>query len=281
MGHFLICQKDTIGVLPVGTSKVEKQVRAQVRHIVEIVQESEPRLKLPSVTIEAWREVGDLDAIEDLADDVRARLGIGSRDPIPNLTRAVERAGVIVVRLPGEMTDHDSFSVWPDFPFDGRPVIALTGGHPGDRDRFNVGHEIGHLVLHTLRGNIDHKQAESEANRLSSALLLPRKAAFEAMPAPITLRVLMGVKATFGVSIAMAAQRALDLQLISHTQFISIRKQLSARRWNKDEPVDVGLESPLLISKIVNALAGDGSTKERAARVSLPAFSFRALAAAR
>jgi Zn-dependent peptidase ImmA (M78 family)/DNA-binding XRE family transcriptional regulator len=263
-----------------GTSKVEKQVRAQVRHIVEIVQQSEQVLKLPSVTIEPVHEVAGLDTVEAIASDVRDALGLGSRDPIPNLTRAAERAGVIVVRLPGEMKDHDSFSAWPDFPLDGRPVIALTGGHPGDRDRFNEGHEIGHLVLHTRRGSIDRKQAEEEANRFAGALLIPAKSAIEAMHQPVTLRVLMGIKATYGVSIAMAAKRALDLKLISHAQFISIRKQLSARRWSKVEPVEVSPEKPLLISKIVMTLAGEGSTMEKAARLSMPAFSFRALASA-
>lgn len=263
-----------------GTSKVEKQVRAQVRHVVEIVQESEQVLRLPLIRIEPVRVVADLDAIESIASDVRVRLGLGSRDPIPNLTRAVERAGVIVVRLPGEMIDHDSFSAWPDFSLDGRPVIALTGGHPGDRDRFNEAHELGHLLLHTLRPNIDHRQAEAEANRFAGALLIPARSAIQAMRQPITLRVLMGVKATYGVSIAMAAQRALDLKLISRAQFVSIRKQLSARRWRQVEPVEVRPERPLLISKIIHTLAGEGSTMEKAARLSMPAFSFRALATA-
>jgi Zn-dependent peptidase ImmA (M78 family)/transcriptional regulator with XRE-family HTH domain len=263
-----------------GTSKVEKQIRAQVRHIVEIVQESEQLLRLPHVMIEPVHVSDGLDAIEAVASDVRAKLGLGSGDPIPNLTRAVERAGVIVVRLPGEMPDHDSFSAWPDYSLEGRPVLALTGGHPGDRDRFNEGHELGHLVLHTLRPNIDHKQAEEEANRFAGALLIPADSAREAMHQPVTLRVLMGVKATYGVSIAMAAQRALDLQLISRPQFVSLRKQLSARRWTKVEPVEVSPEKPLLISKIIANLAGEGSTKEKAARLSMPAFSFRSLASA-
>ena len=144
---------------------------------------------------------------------------------IPNLTRAVERAGVLVVRFPGTIKDHDSYASWPDFSLGGRPVIALTGGHPGDRDRFNVGHELGHLLLHTLRPNTDPREAEAEANRFAGALLLPRRSAAAALRRPITLRVLMGVKATYGISIAMGAQRARDLELISKAQFVSLRCQ--------------------------------------------------------
>ena len=263
-----------------GTMKVARQVRAQVRQVVEIVQASEANLKLPPVVLEPIRDVRDLAAIEAIADMVRANLGLSPDDPIPNLTRAVERAGILVVHLPGRMKDHDSYASWPDFSLGGRPVIALTGGHPGDRDRFNVGHELGHLLLHTLRPNTDPRQAEAEANRFAGALLLPRRSAAEALRQPITLRVLMGVKATYGISIGMAAQRARDLELISKAQFVSLRKQLSARGWTREEPVDVTPERPLLISKIITILAGDGSTLERATRLSLPVFSFRALTAA-
>src|ERR1700674_2996486 len=100
------------------------------------------------------------------------------------------------------------------------------------------------------------------------------------MRPPVTLRVLMGVKATFGISIAAAARRARDLNLISGDQYVSILRQLSARRWRHNEPVDVTPERPLLISKVIDILGGDGTTMDRAARLSMPLFSFRALPAA-
>jgi Zn-dependent peptidase ImmA (M78 family)/transcriptional regulator with XRE-family HTH domain len=261
-----------------GTVKVGKQVRAQVRQIIELVQRSEGLLQLPPVQLEPVREVSDLEEIEKIAARARQWLGVGSRDPIPNVMRAVERAGVVVIRLPNEMPHHDGFSAWPDYGLNGRPIIALTGGHPGDRDRFNTAHELGHLLLHTLRPGIERAKAEKEAHRFAGALLLPREAAIAAMHPPITLRVLMGIKATFGTSIAMSAQRALDLNLITHHQFLSLRKQLSARRWLRAEPVEVSSEKPLLISKVVNILSGEGSTSERAARIAMPLFTFRAVA---
>ncbi|MBU6430508.1 MAG: ImmA/IrrE family metallo-endopeptidase, partial [Cyanobacteria bacterium REEB65] len=39
---------------------------------------------------------------------------------------------------------------WPDYP-NGRPIICLSRGRPGDKDRFSLAHEFGHLVLHQLR----------------------------------------------------------------------------------------------------------------------------------
>lgn len=264
-----------------GTVKATKQIRAQARQVLEIVQRSEDALHLPPVRLEPVASMsGGLEAVEAVAAAVRASLGVGARDPIPNLIRAAERAGVVVARLPTEMTDHDGFSAWPDYGLGGRPLLAISAGHPGDRDRFTVAHELGHLILHTLRGTtIEPGPAEQEANRFAGALLIPRDAARDAMHPPVTLRVLMGVKATFGTSIAMSAQRALDLRLITRDHFVSLRKQLSARGWTHDEPVEVPQERPILIANILDYMAGSGgSTAERATRVAMPMFTFRALA---
>jgi hypothetical protein len=94
---------------------------------------------------------------------------------------------------------------------------------------------------------------------------------------PVTLSVLKGVKATFGISIAFAAKRARVLGIISEAQFVSLRKQLARRQWTHVEPVEVPRESPLLIAKILDMMAGDGSVSARAERVSMPLFTFRAL----
>jgi Zn-dependent peptidase ImmA (M78 family) len=263
-----------------GTSiKVDKQMRAQVRQVLELVQRAESVLRLPPVALEPHESIPSRETVELVAAEVRRRLGVGSRDAIPNITRAAERAGVVVVRLPIELPYHDGFSAWPDYGLDGRPIIAQTGFHSGDRDRFTVAHELGHLVLHTVRADeLTPKQAEDEANRFGGALLIPAEAAKEAMRPPITLRILIGVKSQYGVSIAMAAQRALDLGLISREHFVSLRRQLSARRWTRDEPVEVTREMPVLIQKIIDALAGPGSIPERAARISMSPFALKAIA---
>ena len=262
-----------------GRAKDEKQLRAHVRLIVEIVQSAEDAIRLPPIRLNPVENDLTLEELEDFAVDVRARLGVGARDPIPNLTRAVERAGVVVARLPLELTDHSAFSAWPDMGLGGRPLIAISGGQPGDRERASIGHELGHLLLHTARVGVDQRLAEQEAFRFAGAVLFPREAAIETLKPPITLRVLMYAKATFGTSIALNAQRALDLGLITHQHFVSLRKQLHARQWAKAEPVEVVPESPLLLPKIIDRLAGYGSPKDRAERLHTPYFLFSALAA--
>lgn len=262
-----------------GKARVTTQVRAQARQIVELVQRAEPVLKMPPVRLHPVRTLEDCEA---LAADVREEAGVGYRDPIPNLTRAIERAGVVVAGLPSEIPDHYGFSAWPEFGFEGRPIIVFARVDPGDRQRFTIAHELGHLLMHSpLRDDeLDADEAEQEANCFARALLLPAEAAFDAMRSPLTLTTLAHVKATFGVSIGMCAYRAHDLGLISDARHVSLRKQMTSRGWHREEPVEVPQEQPLLIRKVLDLVAQGDSVLARADSLKLPAFAYRALSAA-
>jgi Zn-dependent peptidase ImmA (M78 family)/DNA-binding XRE family transcriptional regulator len=259
-----------------GSSKVGKQVRAQVQQVVELVERAEKSLKLP-VAIHPIQELAGIEDVENIAQQTRSSLGLHPDGPVPNVIRAVERGGIVVVRLPGDMEDHFAFSSWPDYGFGGRPIIALMAGGSGDRDRMSASHELGHLVLHTLRASTNRSEAEPEAFRFAGAFLLPRVSAKTALRPPLTLSVLMGVKATYGLSIAASAKRAFDLNIISNAQFSSIHKQLSARKWKRQEPVEVPQEQPALIGQVIQHLAATGTTSQRADRLSLPVFALRSM----
>lgn len=261
-----------------GKARVTRQVRAQARQIVELVQRVEDIVDLPPIRLKPVKSLTD---IEIVAADMREEAGVGYRDPIPNLTRAVERAGVVVAGLPGEIPDHDGFSAWPDFGFDGRPIIVFSRNMPGDRQRATIAHELGHLLLHSpLRDEeMQADIAEKEAKQFSGALLLPAEAAREAMRLPLTLTTLAHVKATYGASIGLCAQRALDLALISKDRFVSLRKQMTSRGWHRVEPVEVPNESPLLIRKVLELVGTGTSVVERAENAQLPPFAYSALIA--
>ena len=262
-----------------GKAKDTKQMLAQVRLITEIVQRAdrEEAIRLPSVTFEPINRTVDLDDIEELASEVRGYIGVGLEDPIPNVIRAAERAGIVVARLPNEFPSHDAYSVWPDFGMGGRPIIAISAGRPADRERASVAHEMSHLFLHTIRSRLEHARAEAEAWRLGSAVLLPKSSAESILRPPITLRVLIAAKRAYGVSVGLAAQRALDLGLITKRHFVSLRKQMSSRGWNRREPVDLTYEGTELIGRIVDGLAGQGSMRSRAARIHTNFFLLPAL----
>ena len=65
--------------------------------------------------------------------------------PIQNLTAAAERAGICLIPIVG-LPGIDGLSSWVN----GVPVIGVSPNIPGDRFRFTLAHEIGHLLMHAL-----------------------------------------------------------------------------------------------------------------------------------
>lgn len=256
----------------------DERVRAHVRQALELLGDLEMVADGPPVRIRPVPQARavDFDVIEAIAIEAREWLGCGPLDPIPNLMRAVERAGVPVIGSSHEIEKHDGASYWPNFPI-GRPIIAITRGLPGDRERLSVGHELGHLVLHTLRQVDDHHDAEGEAFRFGGALLLPREAALECIETPVTLRQLAMVKARFGIAISALVRRCLDLQIINADRRLSLERQISARGWRKDEPVYVPNERPQLVRDFVSAVAGTTKPSQLHKRFGLPALAIRDL----
>jgi Zn-dependent peptidase ImmA (M78 family)/DNA-binding XRE family transcriptional regulator len=261
------------------TQRDDERVRAYVLQSLEVIDRLSQDAHLPAVRLltAPRSSITNEEAIEDWASEARDWLGVGRQDPIPNLTRAVERAGVMVFGFADELEKHDAVSFWPDFP-EGRPLICFSRGYPGDRQRFSVAHELGHLTLHHW-GKPQGRDAEAEANRFASALLIPRDAALKEIQPPVTLSSLAYVKARWGLSIASLIVRAVDLHIVSEDKKKSLFKQLSARRWRKNEPVFVPEEKPVLMQKLIAATVGPGSPREVAVTLGLPPMASRELMA--
>ena len=256
----------------------ERRLRAHVRQGLELVTELERQAELPRVRIEPTHDTGvDDDAIEELAVETRRRLGIGPADPVPNLMRAVERAGVVVFGGTAEVDGHEAVSAWPLYPA-GRPVVCYTRGKSGDRQRLSIAHELGHLVLHQLR-SVESKRAESEAFRFGAALLLPREAAVEEIEPPVTLRTLAWTKARWGISVAALIMRCRDLRIIDERRATSLHIQRGTRGWTKSEPVEVPTERPALLSQALRLVHGTDQPSPLAALTGLPPLAVRDLTA--
>lgn len=249
------------------------RVRAHVRQTIEFAGEVRQGLKVPPVRIETVsqdRLTGD--DIEEIADQTRRWLDVGPLDPIPNMIRAIERAGVLVIGSSDELDGHDGASFWPDYPW-GQPVICYTRGRPGDRQRFTLAHELGHLRMHKLRSP-EQRAAEDEAHRFAGALLYPAAAARAELKNP-TLQSLLNVKGRWGISVRAAVRRCLDLGIITPDRRLSFEKQIAARGWTKVEPGVVNEEQPQLLQKMIETKMGKRKLTEIAARSGIPAMALR------
>lgn len=262
------------------TQRGDERIRAHVRQAIEVLQDLETAGTGPPVRIRPIDpdETVDVALLEAVADEARQAIGVDCCDPIPNLVRAVERAGVVVIGSAQNIETHDGATYWPDFPR-GRPVICISRGRPGDAQRMSVAHELGHLYLHQTRIVLDRKVAEKEAFHFAGALLLPREAADDEIELPVTLRALAHTKARYGISIAGLIQRCFTLGLIDEARRTSLFKQLSARGWRKHEPVEVPNESPTLLREFTERVVGTSRPNQLARRFHLPPMAMADLIA--
>jgi len=223
----------------------------------------------------------DESEIEHLANAVRTQMQLGPTEPVPNVTRAIERLGIVVIPVLLDPTDevrvveegHFGISHGGDHSV---PMVGFFPGSSPDRDRFTLGHELGHILLHSHRFSED---AEREANMFAGALLMPEAAARRDLHSQITLSQLARVKAQFGISIQALIMRAAALQIIDQQRQRSLFVQLSARGWRQNEPVEVQPEHPILMRRLLElSLPDDPSSRQIEEATGLPRAYVRAIA---
>lgn len=240
--------------------------------------ENYPPPPLPYATVEDLSQ----DDIEVLATATRESLGLAPDKPIPHLTRALERAGVAVAPLvltdvDGEVNtptgEHFGVSYWG-----GIGETALIGYFrgSGDRDRFTLGHEVAHLVLHTFRPRA--ADPEGEAHRFAGALLVPRDRAEQDLTERLAPTDFARLKATWGVSIQALIMRGAAVGSIGDTRKRSLFVQLNQRGWRRSEPVEVGRENPLLLWKLLSRRYGARPYRAAAEELAIPPAVLRSIA---
>lgn len=252
-------------------SKDEERVLAEVREQVErwmaleaILPASWPKaFKLPSglpTTIARYEE------IEEVAEHVRKAWKLG-QNPIRDLIEELEVEGIKVIT-----TVFDG-----EKKFDGlvamankHPVIVVGAAWSGDRQRFTMAHELGHLVL---RGRLDSKLDEEKAcHRFAAAFLVPRQEALRALGETRTRlepRELYLLKKEWGLSMNGWLHRAQDLNVINASAARSMWAFFRARGWRTQEPGDpYPQEQPRLFKQsIYRALGEDLIGESRAAEL--------------
>lgn len=166
------------------------------------------------------------------------------------------------------------------------PVIVLGKRWPGDRQRFTLAHELGHLIL---KGRLSAQMNEEKScNRFAGAFLLPEKALRIELGAKhrtrLELRELSLLKQEFGLSMQSILYRAFDLGILPEREFVAELSAFRARGWRSTEPGEpYPTEKAHLFEQLVfHALAEDYIGEAKAAellKMPLPEFrDFRAMA---
>jgi Zn-dependent peptidase ImmA (M78 family)/transcriptional regulator with XRE-family HTH domain len=199
------------------------------------------------------------------AQQARRMMGLPPEMPIPHLIHEIEKSGICVLSLPLDLQKVDAFSAWvgSEPP---KPVIAICKGKPGDRLRWNVAHELGHLILHG-----EHKRLQKEhhlqADSFAAELLLPEVALRQEITLPVTLSSLAPLKVKWGVAIQALTRRAYDLKIITKRQYTYLFEQIAAKGWRTREPanLDVPQEKPRALMKMAEVAFGGPASIQRIA----------------
>jgi len=204
-------------------------------------------------------DLNDGDAIERFADEVRAAADLAPDAVVGNAMRAADRLGCVVLPLASELGRHLGMS----HRIDGTAFVRVSrpgdSGMRGDRQRFTVAHEIGHLGLHSHMPPpdtaADAQRIERQAHRFASAFLAPAQPLledWERFGGRVTLTTLASLKATWGIAIKALVVRFQQLGIIDADQATSLYKQISKRGWNKNEPVSITDEQPIWLQRALD-----------------------------
>jgi Zn-dependent peptidase ImmA (M78 family)/DNA-binding XRE family transcriptional regulator len=223
-------------------------------------------------------KVASLDEIEAVASALRNAWKLG-RGAIPALVDTLELHGIKVFAT---AFDGDRKFDGLSATANGKPVIIVVGGEhqPGDRQRFTLAHELGHLILKArLAKNLDEEKA---CNRFAGAFLAPKENVEKMLGRTRTWlepRELQLLKEEWGLSMGSWVLRARDLGILSAANTAEVLAHFRAHGWERREP-DPQLpreESRGFEQLIYRALAEDMIGESKAAELlGLPLADFAA-----
>lgn len=204
-----------------------------------------PDENVPKVNLEIQRGTA-----ADAARWVRAkwRVPVG---PIANMARLVEDNGIVIARLGGV---GDAFMGVSIADVGRHPIILVSGDTPGCRDRWTIAHELGHIVLHHYRDNdiVDYiEDIEREADAFASEFLMPEHEIRHQFTPKLGLVDLAQLKRHWRTSMQSLISRASQLRRISDSQRDRLWREIGAKGYRRDEPVDVGIDKIEIIDELV------------------------------
>ena len=205
----------------------------------------------------------DIDEINEIALRLRKLWGLGP-GPISNVLALLESRGIVVCRYEMQGENVEAFSFWNG----ARPFVFMASEKEAAvRSRYDLAHELGHLVLHRwveqsdLEDRATLKTIEREADKFAGAFLLP-STSFPNEVYTTRLDAFVPLKERWKVSIQAMVFRCRDLELIDDDQALNLYKQISFRRWRKKEPLDdprkIPLEQPRLLKRAVELVLESG-----------------------
>jgi len=249
--------------------KEQRKVKARVFCLLE------ERIKLQELTghmvkfdlpIEEFR-IDSIEEVENAANKMRERWKLG-QDPISSVTGVLEDHFVHVFKI-------DSYKKFDGISAvarndDGNVIAAAVVSRsdiPGERQRLNLVHELGHIVL-KVSEEIDEEDA---AFRFGAAFLFPKEVVyreFGTKRAFVQQEELLLFKKRFGISLQSIIYRLHNLGIINDSHYREWWKNINRLGWKKKEPCELEYEEPQwLKQKVIYAFSEGFLTKEESKKI--------------
>lgn len=236
---------------------------------LELFDVIDRHFKLPNPEIPTYDKLSP----EQAAEMVRQLWGLGDR-PIAHMIHLLEAKGVRVVSLAHDYTDIDAFCFFRDSV----PYMFVNTTKSGERQRFDVAHELGHLVLHDERDMTpkDSREREAEANAFAAAFLMPATGLHAQAMWSASIQKIFAAKKHWKVSAMAMTHRLHELKMLNDWQYRSTVVTLSKAGYRSSEPDGMVPESSQLLRKVLFGPKGV-SLSRAAEELAVPSHDLSAL----
>lgn len=237
----------------------------------EVVEAVEQVVELPPVRLPGVSDFARFGSPAEAARELRKFWDV-SDGPLPHLVRHAEANGIVTCVLPRTLTGETAAGS-PEHPsgvsnvdafstkVSQRSLIGLTGAKGGLlRRRFNVAHELGHLLLHPEARPGDHLH-ERDAHLFAAEFLMPEASIVQELPTRPDPGRLMPLQRRWGASVSALAFRGRTLGMYTEPQLRRLMITLSKLGWRTNEPEDQSLlegEEPALLRQALELASSAG-----------------------
>lgn len=232
-------------------SSLRKKEQLRVENLVK--QSLEDRIRLQDLALQDKGSnipvrkfsVSSLEDAEDAAHRFRDQWDLG-RDPIANVVGVFENHHVHVLEI--EASEKFDGMAAIAYKSAGRnqvvaAAVIVRRSTMGERQRLNLTHELGHLVL-DVTSKVDEEKA---AFRFGAAFLAPKETLLKEIGLHrnvIGIAELLLFKKRFGMSIQALLYRLKDLDIINDSYYVQWCRHISRLSWKKREPDPLPPEKP-------------------------------------
>ena len=209
-----------------------------------------------------WPALRDPAEAEQAALGMRAHWGLGL-DPIPNLVDLLEERGIKVLAM--SLPNIDGLTARVRREDRGvASVVVVNRDDWGERQRFTLAHELGHMVLDPAP-KIDEEKA---AHRFAGAFLMPAETLRSEIGKhrkSIGWGELFELKRIFGVSVQALTYRCKDLGIFGAPVVRQLFNEFTRRGWRTPpfkEPWAMPGERPMRFERLCFRALSEGAISE-------------------